>query len=43
MSVTQGSIRWPGPALGQHTDEVLASVLKLDAAAIAQLHEKNIV
>ncbi|HSG88154.1 MAG TPA: CaiB/BaiF CoA-transferase family protein [Pseudomonadales bacterium] len=37
LSETPGSIRWPGPALGAHTDEVLADVLGYDAARIAAL------
>jgi len=31
------------PRLGQHTDEVLASVLGLDSGAIARLHDKQLV
>jgi len=38
LSQTPGSVRWPGPALGQHTDEVLAG-LGLQAADIARLRE----
>jgi len=43
MSATQGSIRWPGPALGEHTDDVLQSVLQLDANAIAELRDKKVI
>ena len=43
MSVTQGGIRWPGPALGQHTDTVLHDVLQMTDADIASLREKNII
>ena len=33
----------PAPALGAHTDEVLASVLRLDSPQIARLHDRGIV
>lgn len=33
----------PAPRLGQHTDEVLASVLGLPSAAIARLHDEGVV
>jgi 2-methylfumaryl-CoA isomerase len=33
----------PAPALGAHTDEVLASVLGLDAPQIGRLHDRGIV
>lgn len=32
-----GDVRWPGPALGQHTDEVLGELLKLSPAEISEL------
>lgn len=33
----------PAPRLGQHTDEVLASVLGLDSGAIGRLHDEGLV
>jgi len=33
----------PAPQLGQHTEEILAETLKLDAAEIADLHDRKIV
>lgn len=33
----------PAPVLGQHTDEVLADILKLPGGEIAELHDKGIV
>jgi 2-methylfumaryl-CoA isomerase len=33
----------PAPRLGQHTDEILASVLGLSAAAIGRLHDAGVV
>jgi formyl-CoA transferase len=38
-----GSVRWAGPKLGQHTDEVLGGLLGLGAAEIAELREHGIV
>ena len=42
LSETPGAVRWPGPELGQHTDEVLAG-LGLDTARVAELRAKGIV
>lgn len=42
LSETPGAVRWPGPELGQHTDEVLGS-LGLTAARVAELRAKGIV
>ncbi|MCC5870776.1 MAG: CoA transferase [Gammaproteobacteria bacterium] len=39
LSATPGSVRWPGPALGAHTDEVLSDLLGYDAERIAALRE----
>jgi crotonobetainyl-CoA:carnitine CoA-transferase CaiB-like acyl-CoA transferase len=36
---TPGTIRHPGPRLGQHTEEVLEELLGLDADAIAALRD----
>lgn len=33
----------PAPSLGQHTDQVLAEVLKLSSAEIARLHDQGVV
>ena len=33
----------PAPILGNHTDEILADILKLDSNTIGQLHDKRIV
>ncbi|NHZ44534.1 CaiB/BaiF CoA transferase family protein [Massilia aquatica] len=41
LSATPGQTRWLGPALGQHTDEVLAS-LGYDAEAIAALRQAQV-
>ena len=42
MSETPGSVRWPGPTLGEHTDAVLGE-LGLDAARIAQLRARGVI
>jgi crotonobetainyl-CoA:carnitine CoA-transferase CaiB-like acyl-CoA transferase len=34
-------VRWPGPAVGAHTDEVLRELVGLDEAAIAALREEG--
>ena len=42
LSDTPGAVRWPGPTLGQHTDEVLKG-LGLQAGDIAQLRRSGAV
>lgn len=43
LSDTPGEIRWVGPALGEHTDEVLAERLGIDADGLASLRANGIV
>jgi succinyl-CoA:(S)-malate CoA-transferase subunit B len=43
LSETPGSIRTLGPALGQHTAEVLGDLLGLDAAAIEDLRRQHVI
>lgn len=38
-----GTIRWPGPPVGAHTDEILRDDLGLDIEEIAALHREGIV
>ena len=33
----------PAPLLGQHTDEILSEILRLDSLEIAKLHDNKIV
>lgn len=42
LSATPGATRWLGPALGAHTDEVLAE-LGLDAGQIATLRQEGVI
>ncbi|WP_372892168.1 CaiB/BaiF CoA transferase family protein [Rhodosalinus sp.] len=43
LSDTPGAVRHVGPALGQHTEEVLAGVLGYDGARIARLKEAGVI
>ena len=43
MSATQGTVRWPGPALGAHNDEIYGELLGLDQAARAALARDGII
>jgi crotonobetainyl-CoA:carnitine CoA-transferase CaiB-like acyl-CoA transferase len=38
-----GQIRWTGPEIGEHTQEVLSEVLGMDESAIADLRQKGII
>ena len=42
LSATPGQTRWLGPTLGQHTEEVLASI-GIDAARLADLKARGVV
>jgi crotonobetainyl-CoA:carnitine CoA-transferase CaiB-like acyl-CoA transferase len=42
LSATPPSYRSPPPVLGEHTEDVLASVLKMSVSDIAALREKGI-
>ena len=43
LSETPGEVRWPGPALGEHTDAVLGEMAGLDAHALAGLRARGVV
>jgi formyl-CoA transferase len=43
LSDTPGEVKWVGPELGEHTDEILGGLLDLDDAALDQLRADGIV
>ena len=43
LSDTPGEIRWVGPELGEHTDEVLGDLLDIDDVALAELRHAGII
>ena len=43
LSATPGSVRWPGPTLGQHTDEVLTASAGCSAERLAQLRALGVI
>lgn len=43
LSETPGEVRWPGPALGEHTEAVLTQMAGLDAAEVAALKARGVV
>ncbi|HPB46059.1 MAG TPA: CoA transferase [Microthrixaceae bacterium] len=43
LSDTPGSVRWVGPELGQHTDEVFAEVLGLEDGELEALRGRGII
>jgi len=43
MSSTPGGVRWLGPELGEHTDEVLGGLLGLDEARRRELREQCVI
>jgi crotonobetainyl-CoA:carnitine CoA-transferase CaiB-like acyl-CoA transferase len=42
LSETPGRTDWPGPTLGEHTDEVLRSLLRYDSSHIATLRADGV-
>ncbi|MDB5498613.1 MAG: L-carnitine dehydratase/bile acid-inducible protein, partial [Phenylobacterium sp.] len=43
LSRTPGAVRWPGPALGAHTDEVLKARASCSDDRLAELRAKGII
>ncbi|MEH0195182.1 CaiB/BaiF CoA-transferase family protein [Caulobacter sp. CCNWLY153] len=43
LTDTPGGVRWPGPTLGEHTEEVLTRVAGMSAEKIAELKARGVV
>lgn len=43
MPESPGAVRWPGPDIGQHSDEILRDLCGFDAPAIAELRAQGVV
>jgi formyl-CoA transferase len=43
LSASPGRVRWPGPALGEHTDEVLQALAGCSRIDIAELKAKGVI
>lgn len=43
LSETPGQVRWPGPALGEHTGTVLTEVLGYSADEVTALRERGVI
>ncbi len=43
LSDTPGKVRWPGPALGEHTEAVLTALAGMDAAKVADLKARGVI
>jgi formyl-CoA transferase len=43
LSRTAGAVRWPGPALGAHNDEVFGALLGLSKAELERLHAAKVI
>ena len=43
LSATPGEVRWPGPELGQHNEEIFSGVLGLSEDRILALQREGVV
>ncbi|MFD6771218.1 CoA transferase, partial [Micromonospora chalcea] len=43
LSATPGRIKWAGPRLGEHTDEVLTDIVGLESAEIDALRTSGVI
>jgi len=43
MSDTPGKVKWCGPELGQHNDEIYLDMLKMDENKLKEYKEKGII
>lgn len=43
MNAAPGQVRWPGPAISAHTDELQGEVLAMSLAAITKLRKDQVI
>jgi len=43
LTNSPGAVKWLGPSLGAHTDEILTSVLGMQPAELADLRESGVI
>ncbi len=43
LTKTPGATRWPGPALGEHNEQILGELLGLSSEAIGELSDKGVI
>jgi len=43
LSDTPGQVRWPGPELGQHNEDVFGELLGLDTERLSALRDENVI
>ena len=43
LSDTPGEVKWPGPEVGQHNEEVYGELLGYDSARLAELKEEGVI
>ena len=43
LSEMPGKVKWCGPELGQHNDEIYRDLLKMEKKQIAELTDKDII
>ncbi|MFL6576102.1 MAG: CoA transferase, partial [Povalibacter sp.] len=43
LESTPGSTQWPGPKLGEHTDEVLSTLIGLTHEQIGELRKAHVI
>ena len=43
LSATPGEVRWPGPALGQHNEEIFSGLLGISEDRMKELQDQGII
>lgn len=43
LEIQPGAVRWPGPELGEHTDDVLAGLAGMPASEIGELRRQGVI